>query len=135
MLEESGNRPTWYGVCASYLRGFARYRDSPTDGTMPADRRLSEAVRRLYDGADPAERAVMDGTLKGREGARIFDRLAAKLAVLAGIVGYAMTVKEERNGKINEHQSKNNFSTDSERRDASTGSDDEGTGGIRFQQR
>ncbi|MBE5788228.1 MAG: hypothetical protein E7325_01030 [Clostridiales bacterium] len=89
MMEDSTSRPSWYRICASYLRGFRRFRDSPSD-LLPADKKLSEACRRLYDEADTTERAVMDGTLTGREAARIFDRLAARLAVKAGLVNYVM---------------------------------------------
>lgn len=91
-LEEGTCRPSWYGLSASYIRGFNLIRHSPTSNLLPNDRRITMAARRLYRRSDVNARSVMDGTstLSGREKSKIFNRLVHQLAVESGMTAAAL---------------------------------------------
>lgn len=99
--EQGRNRPSWYSLAASYLRGFRRTRHSPTSDLLPQDRRITAAARRLYRRSDPVSRSVMDGssTLQGRERSQVFNRLVHQLAVEAGLTAAALMPPEMEENK------------------------------------
>ena len=85
-MEDNKALPAWYQTCASYLRSFRNNRHTATDDSMPMDKRLTQATRRLFHQADPQERAVMTGKsdLPARQQAQTFNRLVYRLALLSG---------------------------------------------------
>lgn len=96
-IDESGNKPSYYPVCASYIRSFPQNRHTATSDDMPKDKQLTHAVRTLYRDGTPEERAVMtrmdyDGmTAKDRK--RIFNELVYRLARLAGLTAYTLSAE------------------------------------------
>lgn len=71
---------------------------------MPVDKRITNALNRLYQNSNETERSVMDGSsdLSGRQQAQVFDRLIIRLALLAGLTGAAIIYepqKEEGNSE------------------------------------
>lgn len=95
-LEEGTCRPSWYGLSASYIRGFSLIRHSPTSDLLPNDRRITLAARRIYRRSDPVCRAVMDGSSKltGREKSKIFNKLVHQLAIESGMTSAVIMLPE-----------------------------------------
>lgn len=86
LLDVAGNKPSFYGLCASYLRAFRHNRHTKTDDRMPQDQKMTRACRKLYQIATETEKEVMIGEsdLPPRQQARIFERLIYRLALLSG---------------------------------------------------
>ena len=101
-LDAAGNKPSFYALCAGYLRGFKNNRHTRTDDVMPGDKRMTLATRRLYSKATPKERAVMTGAdvpeLTTRERSKVFAVLCYKLAREAHLTATILLPDEnERN--------------------------------------
>lgn len=84
IINDAGNKPSYFPLVAGYLRGFRSNRHTRTDDSMPGDKKMTLATRHLYAKATMKERAVMIGAdipeLTPRERSKIFTVLCFKLA-------------------------------------------------------
>ena len=85
-LDDTGKRPGYYNLCAAYLRAFRYNRHTKTDDSMPQDKRMTEACRKIYQTATATEKAIITGKsdLPSRQQARIFEHLIYRLALMSG---------------------------------------------------
>lgn len=101
VLLEMDNRPSWWVTCASYLKAFQLHPFEVGSSSMPQDKHILSAVRKLYFASDEVDRAVMEGTFSGskRELIQRRNQLICKLAVRAGLCSYAVIPPLETENK------------------------------------
>lgn len=108
-IDSAGSKPSFYALCAGYLRGFNNDQFARTDDTMPADKRMTLALMRLYSKATSLERAVMTGAdfpeLTPRERSKVFSALCYKLALEAHLTAAViMPDQHEMKGEIDNNE-------------------------------
>ena len=101
MMSSEQAEPSWRWICACYLRAFERCRHTRTDSLMPADKRLTGAVRAVFRASGEADRAVMTGTFTGSRTERNqrFTDLCGRVAVKAGLINSFLPLRAEHDNE------------------------------------
>lgn len=88
----SHRKPLWMYDARSYLLAFARHRHEASDDSLPQDRRILRAIRRLYRDVNEPDRQIMRGNFRGSRNEQKwrFNRLCVLVAIQAGLTAWAV---------------------------------------------